>query len=197
SDFHSGVSSAEEDNFPGALGRSDDMQDPATVLTEVNPIAGVPATVFSAAGLTGVWAESNTRESIFAALERREAFATSGTRIRVRLFAGWDYSDELLDDPDWVARAYAAGSPRGADLPPRAAADARPLALVVHATKDPNGANLDRIQIVKIWLDGGAAREAVLDVAWSGDRAPDRETGRLPPVGNTVDVATASYSNTI
>ena len=85
----------------------------------------------------------------------------------------------------------------GADLPPRAAGDARPLALVVHATKDPNGANLDRIQIIKIWLDDGAAREAVLDVAWSGERSRHRETGRLPPVGNTVDVATASYSNTI
>ena len=87
SDFHSGTTSTEETNFSGALGRSDDMRDPRTVLTEINPIAGTPATVFSASGLTGVWAETNSREAIFDALQRREAFATSGTRIRVRVFS--------------------------------------------------------------------------------------------------------------
>jgi hypothetical protein len=195
-DFHSGVSSTEEDNFPGALGRSDDMQQPAAVLNDVNPVAGAAATIFSAGALTGVWAEANTREAIFAALERREAFATSGTKIRVRLFAGWGYGDELLAERDWIRRAYAEGSPMGGDLP-RAPRRAGPLKLVVHASRDPNGANLDRIQIVKIWLENGAAREAVHDVVWAGGRLRDPATGRLPSVGSSVDPATATYSNTI
>lgn len=196
SDFHSGVSSTEEDNFPGALGRSDDMQRPAEVLNDVNPVAGAPATIFSAGALTGVWAEANTREAIFAALQRREAFATSGTKIRVRLFAGWGYADDLLARRDWVRRAYADGLPMGADLP-RAPRRGQPLKIVVYATRDPNGANLDRVQIVKIWRENGAAREAVLDVAWSGDRVPEAGSDRLPSVGNSVDLATATYSNTI
>jgi Protein of unknown function (DUF3604) len=196
SDFHSGVSASEEDNFTGALGRSDDMQRPAEVLTDVNPIAGAPATVFSAGAITGVWAENNTREAIFAALKRREAFATSGTRIRVRLFAGAGYADDLLDRSDWVGEAYAMGSPMGADLP-RASPGRGPLKLVVQATRDPDGANLDRIQIVKIWRENGEAHEAVFDVAWSGSRAPDAVTGRLPPVGNSVDLEAATYTNAI
>jgi hypothetical protein len=195
SDFHSGISSTEESNFAGALGRSDDMRNPEMVLTEINPIAGAPAAVFSAGALTGVWAESNTRESIFAALDRREAFATSGTRIRPRLFAGFAYAEDLLDDPDWIAQAYAGGVPMGSDLTRRA--ETRSLKLVVHAIRDPAGANLDRIQIVKIWLDGDTAREAIFDVAWSDDRVPDTVTGELPAVGNSVDLATASVSSEI
>jgi hypothetical protein len=196
SDFHSGVSATEEDNFTGALGRSDDMQHPAQILTEINPVARAPATVFSAGAITGVWAHSNTREAIFAALKRREAFATSGTRMRVRLFAGTGLTDDFVERPDWVAAAYAQASPMGADLPRIANTDG-PLQIAVHATRDPDGANLDRIQIVKIWREDGEAHEAVFDVAWSGDRAPDPATGRLPPVGNSVDLTTAGYTNTI
>jgi len=196
SDFHSGVSASEEDNFTGALGRSDDMQHPAEVLSDVNPVAGAPATVFSAGAITGVWAERNTREAIFAALQRREAFATSGTRIRVRLFASTRYPADLLEKPNWIEQAYAQGSPMGADLP-RVERRAGPLKLVVHAARDPDGANLDRIQIVKIWRENGEAREAIFDVAWSGDREPNPATGRLPRVGDTVNLETAAYENTI
>lgn len=198
SDFHSGVSATEEDNFTGALGRSDDMNDAGAMLTEVNPVAGAPATVFSAGAMTGIWAESNTREALFAALARREAFATSGTRIRVRLFAGDDYPDDLVERRDWVAHAYAHGVPMGADIPRRRSADrTRPMKLLVHAMKDPRGANLDRIQIIKVWQDAGTARTAIFDVAWSGDRAADPRTGRVPAVGNSVDLATATYRNEI
>lgn len=196
SDFHSGTSATEENNFTGGLGRSDDVQKPAEVLGEVNPVAGAAATIFSVSGVTGVWAESNTREAIFAALERREAFATSGTRIRVRLFAGADYPDDLLERTDWIARAYAGGVPMGADLP-RVGHDAGPFKLVVHAQRDSDGANLDRIQIVKIWRENGEAHEAIFDVAWSGDRRPDPATGSLPSVGSTVHLESATYRNTI
>jgi hypothetical protein len=198
SDFHSGVSATEEDNFTGALGRADDMNDASAMLTEVNPVAGAPATVFSAGAMTGIWAERNTREALFAALARREAFATSGTRIRVRLFASDDYPDDLVERRDWVAQAYAHGVPMGGDIPRRQSADrSRPMKLLVHAIKDPRGANLDRIQIIKIWQDAGTARTAVFDVVWSGDRAADPRTGRLPAVGNSVDLATATYRNEI
>ena len=196
-DFHSGVSSTEEDNFAGALGRSDDVADPERVLTEINPLARAPATVFSAGGLTGVWAEENTRASLFAALQRREAFATSGTRLRVRFFGGWNYAEGMLDASDWVDRAYRDGVPMGSVLePPAPRWQGRPL-LLVQASKAPESANLDRIQIVKIWLEEGTAREAVVDVAWSGDREIDPVTGLLAPVGDTVDLATAGYSNSI
>ncbi len=194
SDFHSGLSSAEEDNFPGGLGRSDDMAEPHTVLNEINPVAGAPSAIFSAGALTGLWAERNTRESLFAAMQRREAFATSGTHLRLRLFAGWGFESDFMARPDWVARAYANGFPMGADLPARNSDE--PLQLVLQAVKDPEGANLDRIQVIKIWREGGDVREKIIDVVWSGDRQHDA-SGRLPAVGNTVDLSTAGYTNTI
>jgi hypothetical protein len=196
-DFHSGVSSTEEDNFAGALGRSDDVGEPERVLTEINPLARAPATVFSAGGLTGVWAEENTRESLFAALRRREAFATSGTRLRVRFFGGWDYEQGMVDASDWVDRAYRGGVSMGGVLGPPVPQSQRSPRLLVQASKAPESANLDRIQIVKIWLENGAAREAVFDVAWSGAREIDQATGLLPLVGDTVDLTTATYSNSI
>ena len=195
-DFHSGVSSTEENNYPGALGVSDSQEDPSKTLTQNNPIMGAPTTTLSAGGLTGVWAEQNTRESIFDALKRKEAFATSGGRISVRLFAGWNYPRGISKKPDWVRQAYAGGVPMGADLPriPRGAHSPK---FVVHALKDPDAGNLDRIQIVKVWFKDGRSDEQVFDVAWSGVRKLDRATGKLPPVGNTVDVKTATYTNSI
>jgi len=194
-DFHSGVSGTEEDNFSGALGRSDDIGNPRNVLETINPVAQAPATIFSAGGLTGLWAESNTRESLFAAMQRREAFATSGTRMQVRLFAG-NFGAGTIDAADWVARGYALGVPMGAILSQNSIGDAAPTFLI-HAAKDPDGANLDRAQIVKIWLEEGEPREVVFDAVWAGDRTPDPATGHLPGIGSTVDVATASYTNTI
>jgi hypothetical protein len=197
SDFHSGVSGTEEENFSGALGRSDDIADADAVLNDINPVAGAPSAIFSAGALTGLWAERNTREALFAAMQRREAFATSGTRMRVRLFAGWNFDDDFIERPDWVQQAYRDGYPMGADIPVRAAGDQAPLQLVLHAVKDPDGANLDRIQVIKIWRENGAPREKVIDVAWSGQREVDTASGTLPAVGNTVDLATATYTNSI
>ena len=149
----------------------------------------------SGAAITGVWAEENTRDSIFAALKRKETFATSGTRIRVRMFGGWDFTPGMLRGADWVAKAYAEGVPMGGDLPakPRAARAPR---FILQATKDPDGANLDRIQVIKVWLEGGDYREKVFDVVLSGGRRDDR-SNHAPAVGNTVDLKTGTYSNSI
>jgi hypothetical protein len=194
-DFHSGISATEESNFPGGLGVNDSHDDPHKVLTADEPILKAPTAVLSAGALTGVWAEENTREAIFAALKRKEAFATSGDRIAVRLFAGWRFPSGLTRRQDWVKAAYANGVPMGADLPPRPSARARPRFLV-WALKDPDAGNLDRIQIIKVWYSRGASHEKVFDVVASGGRVPD-EHGHLPPVGSTVDVRTATYTNSI
>src|SRR6185312_9614230 len=150
---------------------------------------------FSSSGLTGVWAEANTRNSIFAALKRKETFATSGTRMRIRMFGGWAYDPAMMKSGDWVAKAYAQGVPMGSDMPARPQNSNAPK-IIVQASKDPDGANLDRIQIIKIWLDGKNYKEKIFDVALSGHRKDDA-TGHAPAVGNTVDLKTGKYSNAI
>ena len=193
SDSHNGTAAPEENNFSGGHGAID--KDPAARLTAKDPLAD--KTKFSASGLTGVWAEENTRESLFAALKRKETFGTSGTFIRARLFGGWNYAANLTESPDWVKKAYADGVPMGSDLPAKPDGAAAPT-FVVAATKDPRSANLDRIQIVKGWLDKkGQGQEKIFDVALSDGRSVDSATGKAPPVGNTVDVKTASYTNDI
>lgn len=161
-------------------------------------------------GLTGVWAEENTRESIFNAMQRKETFAVSGPHIKVRLFGGWEYDKGLqaeqrrefwkfvpdwIKDQDWVKTAYAQGVSMGGDLKPMPAAAKAP-SFVVWAVKDPTSGNLDRIQIVKGWSKSGQSFEKVFDVAWAGDRVPDW-TGVVPPIGSTVDIKNATYTNTI
>lgn len=215
-DYHNGLSTGHEDEYGGGVFGIDPRTDLPDIERVKKMLAGQnvspnpnapPAdhpvgeelftdpTLFGSGGMTGVWAEKNTRESIYAALRRRETFATSGDRLRVRFFGGWNYSAKLLDDPDWVAKAYAGGVPMGGDLP--LAGARRAPSFVVWAVKDPNTGNLDRVQIVKVWLEGDDYREKVFDVAWSGGRKPDPRTGRLPPVGNTVDLHTAAYTNSI
>jgi len=196
SDFHSGISATEEGNFPGAHGLLDSQADAKKLLSPNDSSIGEPWVVVSAGALTGVWAEQNTRESIFDALRRKETFATSGVRLKVRLFAGWNYTADLLKKADWVPDAYAGGVPMGADLPAAAGAGKSP-SFIVDAVKDPDSGNLDRIQIVKVWFKDGKSQEKVFDVVWAGDRKPDAKTGKLPEIGNTVDIANATYTNTI
>ena len=158
----------------------------------------------SVSGLGGVWAEENTRESIFAAMLRKETFGTSGPRIKVRLFGGWGFGPDVLKQKDWVKTGYANGVPMGSDL---AAPKGKAPSFVVWAVKDPDEANLDRIQIVKGWTKNGQIFEKVYDVAWSGNRnlthTPIQNVlyggnhMTLPPVGDTVDVKNATYTNTI
>ena len=154
---------------------------------------GYPGWLYSASGLAAVWARDNTREEIFAAFKRREVYATSGPRIRVRFFAGYGFTQDDLDRRDIAAAGYRKGVPMGGDL---SAADRAP-GFLIHAVKDPNGANLDRVQVVKSWLDpDGKAREKVFDAASSGARTPGPD-GKLPPVGDSVDRRSARYTNDI
>ena len=141
--------------------------------------------------LTGVWVEENTRAEIYDALERRESYATSGTRIAVRLYAGYDFPEDLMSHSDWVQRAGKLGAPMGAEIDKQN----RPLSIAIHAMKAPESANLDRIQVIKLWSDGFMEHEKIYDVALSGGRQINAATGKAEPVVNTVDVTTATYSN--
>jgi hypothetical protein len=131
-------------------------------------------------------------------MERREVYCTTGTRPTVRVFGGWDFQSKDLDSPDpvWVKEGYTRGVPMGGDLtkPPKGKAPT----FMIKAQYDPEGAFLDRVQIIKGWLDAkGVTQEKVIDVAWSGDRKPDPKTGQVPLVGNTVDLKNATWTNTI
>jgi len=216
SDFHNGLSASDENAFasgPFAI-------DPKTMLPRglaakrALNIVKTPAALdmdadlnnapraienqlmFSGAGLTGVWAEENSRNAIFAALKRKETFATTGTRVRVRVFAGWAFDKGDLRKADWVARAYAEGAPMGGDLP-APPADAKAPRFLLQAMKDPDGANLDRVQVIKVWLTGKDYKEKIFDAALSGGRKVDPRTGRAAKVGDTVDLKTGKYANTI
>ncbi len=192
-DFHSGITSTEPSNYPGSHGNQDN--DPKTVIAATSSVGGEPLASLSSGGLTGVWAEENTRESIFAAFKRKETFGTSGVRIKVRMFAGWNYPKDMTKQADWVKAAYADGVPMGGDL--AAPSGAAAPTFVVHAVKDPDSGNLDRVQIIKISTRNGKSHEKIFDAVWSGDRKPDPKTGKVPAVGNTVDVKTATYTNKI
>jgi hypothetical protein len=142
-----------------------------------------------------VWATENTRESLWDAMQRREVYATSGSRMTVRFFGGYDYAPADAQSRSLAETGYAKGVPMGGDLAP--ATTSKTPTFLVAALKDPMGANLDRIQIVKGWVDAsGKAREKIYDVVWSGNRQPGKD-GKLPPVGDTVDLATATWTDTI
>ena len=149
----------------------------------------------AASGLAAVWATENTREAIWDAMARKEVYATTGSRLLVRFFGGWDYTVEDLNSRQPSFRGYEKGVPMGGDLRPRTGKGAPTF--MVYALRDNIGANLDRIQVVKGWLDNkGQTHEKVYDVAWSDGREPDKD-GLVPPVGNTVDLKAANWTNTI
>ncbi len=146
------------------------------------------------AGLSCVWAEENTRESIYDAMERKETWATSGSRITVRVFGGFDFGTTTPSDPDWARVGYAKGAPMGGDLPVSGGGAPR---LYDRRAQGPQQRQPGPIQVVKGWVDAaGQAHDRIYNVAWSGDRKLDGK-GLLPPVGNTVDIPDASYTNTI
>ena len=147
-----------------------------------------------ASGLTGVWAEENTREAIYDAFRRKETFATTGPRIRLRFFAGYDYPDDLADRPDLIARAYAGGVAMGGEL---AAPGSRAPRFLLWASRDPSSAPLARLQVVKGWVEGGEAHERVYDAACSDGLAADETTHRCPDNGARVNLADCSISDDV
>ncbi|NKB98874.1 MAG: DUF3604 domain-containing protein [Pseudomonadales bacterium] len=193
-DGHNSISTTQEDNFFGKFPESE----PAVERTQ-NSMANNRLWQnwrIVSSGYAAVWAQENTRASIFDAMKRREAYATTGSRITVRFFGGWTFSSADIQSPNYLDIGYADGVPMGGDLD-SASKDQAPRFMVM-ASKDADGPNLDRIQIVKGWTDAeGEHHEAVYDVAWSGDRVPDPQTGKLPSVGSTVNVEKASYTNAI
>ncbi len=187
SDSHNSSTAVEENNFTGGHGNADMT---AEVRLNSKPSTLVASSLaFSAAGLTGVWAESNTRESIFDAFRRKETFGTSGPQIRVRFFAGANYGDDLATRADAVAMAYAGGVPMGGDFIHRGEASPK---FYAWASRDAASAGLQRLQIVKGWLDGETTHERIYDVACSDGAHPDTETHRCPDNGATVDLATCT-----
>jgi hypothetical protein len=196
-DSHTSLSTAEEENFFGKHSGAEPTPHrwDHVVIGSPDPAFTVLGWQQAASGLAVVWATENTREAIFDAMQRKETYATTGTRMTVRFFGGWDFTPEDATSRLPATAGYRKGVPMGGDLP--MAPDGKAPTFLVAALKDPLSGNLDRIQIVKGWLDAsGVTREKVYDVAWSDDRSPDA-SGKLPPVGNTVDVARATWANTI
>jgi hypothetical protein len=202
SDIHNSLSFMEEDNYFGKMV----IQEPSPERWEhtskvsswdakLGPVRTRYTWHYNAAGYAAVWATENTREALWDAMMRKEVYGTSGTRMIVRFFGGYEFTAADAKSRMPAEAGYAKGVPMGGDLA-KAPAGKAPTFLVA-ALKDPQGANLDRIQIVKAWVDGsGKAQEKIYDVVWSGNRKPGKD-GKLPPVGDTVDVASATWSNTI
>jgi hypothetical protein len=196
-DSHTGMASAEEPNFWGKVAVDSIPENKRRNDADGygDGRQGFNGWSMSASGLAAVWATDNSRKAIIAAMQRRETYATTGSRIRVRLFAGWDFSMEDAMSPDIAAIGYAKGVPMGGELA-AAPAGAAPH-FIVSAAKGPIDHNLDRIQVIKGWLDGnGEAQEKIFDVVWAGDRQPDAQ-GKLPAIGSTADLRTGKTANTI
>ncbi|MBK6509851.1 MAG: DUF3604 domain-containing protein [Haliea sp.] len=204
SDSHNASTPAQEDDYHGKLPLMDGTAGLRLGESILLPDSLRRSARWGSAGLAGVWAQENTRESIYDALARKETFATSGPRISLRFFGSFDYSAAMLDSTELLQLAYARGVPMGGVLSnpatqsaELASADSPAPTFILWAAKDPEGANLDRVQIIKGWVDAeGNSHETIFDVAVSSDRQRDA-SGKVPAVGNTVDVAAATYDNSI
>lgn len=195
-DSHTGLATAQEDNFFGKHSGGEPSKD-----RYLHPMAKVAKGEYKgyapvASGWAAVWANENTRASIFDAMQRKETYATTGSRMVVRFFGGWDFDITDASDRQPARAGYAKGVPMGANLTSQPKGKKAPTFLVA-ALKDPLSGNLDRIQIIKGWMDNkGTLHEQVYDVVWSDDRKADAK-GKLPAVGNTVDIASATWTNSI
>ncbi len=197
-DSHTGLSTTREENYFGKYQKTEPSpkRHGAEVIPSDDPALRVYTSQEVASGLTAVWARENTRGAIFDAMKRKEVYATTGTRIRVRVFGGWDFESDEVTRPDFIAQGYRRGVPMGGDL--RKAPSGKAPTFMVSALRDPDGANLDRVQIIKGWLDGkGEVHERIYDVAVSDGRKISADGRSRQKVGITVDVANATYTNTI
>jgi hypothetical protein len=196
-DAHTGLTAVEEENFFGKVSSTEPSPERGSNTFIKRGDAVIMDWEMTASGYAAVWATENTREALFDAMERRETYATTGPRMLVRFFGGWDFEPQHAHSRLPAETGYTKGVPMGGDL--RDAPAGKSPTFLVAALKDPIGANLDRIQIVKGWLDqDGQSQEKVYDVVWgdADERQPGAD-GKLPPVGNTVDVANAIWTNTI
>jgi hypothetical protein len=201
-DSHTALSTTTEDNFFGKItplepsAKPERFDEIITGRMATNPEARQYAWMTSASGLAAVWATDNTREAIWDAMARKEVYATTGTRLMVRIFAGYDFVADDVQRHDFAKYGYQKGVPMGGDL--SAAPAGKVPSLLIRALRDVDGANLDRVQVIKGWLDAkGETHEQVWDVAVSGDRKIEGDGRCKTPVGNTVNVPDASYQNTI
>jgi hypothetical protein len=195
-DSHTSLSTSEEDNFFGKHSGAEPNPTRTTHPFMKNEKGVIMGWQQVASGLAAIWARENTREALFDAMERKEVYATTGSRMLVRFFGGWDFKEKDLNSREPAFAGYARGVPMGGTLPKTGRSTKAPSFMVL-ALRDPIGANLDRIQIVKGWLDSkGETHEQVYDVSWSGERKVDKN-GKLPAVGNTVDVKNANWTNDI
>jgi hypothetical protein len=196
-DSHTGLAAVEEENFFGKVSSMEPSPERALHPFMTHGDLKIMDWAMTSSGYAAVWAAENTREAIFDAMERRETYATTGSRMIVRLFGGWDFKPDDAYSRLPADIGYTKGVPMGGDLSD--AAEGKAPTFLVAALKDPIGANLDRIQIIKGWLDAkGAAQERVYDVVWgNADKRQPGTNGKLPPVGNTVDVANAVWTNSI
>jgi hypothetical protein len=193
-DTHTGLSTIEEDNFYGKFKTLEPRKDRWSFPLLEGETDNYAGWEMAASGTMGVWSTANTREAIWDAMKRKETFATTGPRMTLRFFGGYDFADRDLG-ADLAKAGYARGVPMGGEL--KANGEGGAPTFLVAAMRDPEGANLDRLQVIKGWLDkGGKTHEKIYDVAWSGERKPGAD-GRLPAVGDTVDRKTAKYSNDI
>ncbi len=195
-DSHTGLSTADDDNYFAKNVLVEPQ--PQRVSTITKQYSGVTryGWHYLAGGYAAVWATQNSREALFDAIQRREVYATTGPRITVRFFGGWDFNADDAQTPDLARLGYRKGVPMGSNLPPRTT-DNSPRFLI-GVQKDPLGGNLDRVQVVKGWVDAdGQLSEKVFDVTWSKGRGIDPKTGKLPAVGSTVRLEDASWTNSI
>lgn len=194
-DAHTGLSTPDNDNFYGKFTAYEPNEHRSNHLAKRNEDLNIEyhSWRYITSGLTAVWATANTRGAIFDAMERREVYATTSSRMRVRLFGGWDFTSADAGRRDLALIGYTKGVPMGADMLPGEGSPS----FLVYALRDPLGANLDRVQMVKGWIEAdGTAREKVYDVAWSDNRVADAN-GKLPAVGNTVNLSIPGWTNTI
>jgi hypothetical protein len=196
-DTHTGLTTPDEDNFFGKFTSYEPNRERSNHVAKENAELGISykSWQYSAAGVTAVWATENTRGAIFDAMERRETYATTGPRLRVRFFGGWDFDQNDAERRDLAQVGYSKGVPMGSDLP--AAAGGAP-SFLVYALRDAMGANLDRVQIVKGWIDAsGDPQERIYDVAVSDGREIGADGRCRIPVSSTVDLSIPSWTNTI